>query len=88
MKRALGRLFPEEKFALFFPTVGDAAAELIQRQTDGLAVLPDHLHDVRREVRQLERPGSEGAVTCGLRDGKTSSFPKIGKSSKIYTAIP
>ena len=57
-----GRLFPEEEFVLFFPTFGDAAAKLVQRQTDRLAVLPDHLHDVRREVRQLKRPGSEGTV--------------------------
>ena len=60
MRRACS--FPKEEFALFFPTVGDAAAELIQRQTDRLAVLPNHLHDVRREVRQLERPRREGAV--------------------------
>ena len=60
--RALARLFRKEEFALFFPAVGDAAPELIQRETDGLTVLLDHLHDVRREVRQLERPSRERTV--------------------------
>ena len=56
------RLFFEKEFALFFPAVGDAATEFFQRQTDRLAVLPYRLYDVRREVRQLKRPGHKGAV--------------------------
>ena len=52
---------------MLFPAVGDAAAEFVQRETDRLAVFPYRLHDVRREVRQLERPGHEGTVHVQLQ---------------------
>jgi hypothetical protein len=51
-----------QKECLFFPAVGDAATELIQRETDRQAFLLDHFHDVWREICQLECPGSEGTV--------------------------
>ena len=65
----MARLLFEEEFALLFPAVGDAAPEFVQRETDGLTVLPYRLYDVRREICQLKRPGYKGASmfsTCAI----------------------